>query len=30
MERLTYGELVRVGWMLFWRTISGFMVVTYG
>ena len=30
MDRLTYVELVRVGWMLFWRTISGFLLVTYG
>jgi hypothetical protein len=29
MERLTYGELVRVGWRLFWRTVGAFMLVTY-
>jgi uncharacterized membrane protein len=29
MEHLTYWELVRVGWRLFWRTVGAFMLLVY-
>jgi len=29
MENLTYAELIRVGWRVFWRTVGIFMLLAY-